>query len=274
MMSKTLSILITGCSSGIGKQTALFLKEKGYKVFATARTAEDVEMLKDLGFDAFYLDVTKKESISSALKHILTITDGTLDICFNNAGFGQPGAIEDIKTDILKEQFETNVFGLHEVTIQVLEIMKKQGYGKIIQHSSVLGLVSLKHRGAYNASKYAIEGLTDTLRLELEDTDIDVTLLNTGPVTSKFRDNAIAKTKENIDIENSRFKNTYLKNLNAKKSDVPFNLEAIEVSKIVEKIIVSKNVKPRYYITKATYILGFCKRILSTKLLDKILIKI
>ncbi|RLA82311.1 MAG: short-chain dehydrogenase [Epsilonproteobacteria bacterium] len=266
-----ISILITGCSTGIGKETALYLKNLGYKVFATAREQNDVDDLKQLGLTTFLLDVTKKETIEKTLVEILTITGGTLDIVFNNAGFGQGGAIEDITTTVLKEQFETNVFGLHEVTIQVLPIMKAQGYGKIIQHSSVLGLVSLKLRGAYNASKYAIEGLTDTLRLELKDTNIDVTLLNTGPITSDFRKNAILKTKQNIDIEDSRFQESYNKSLNAKKSEVPFNLEAIEVAIVVEKIIKSKKVKPRYYITKATYLLGFAKRILSTSKLDKIL---
>ena len=268
------SVLITGCSTGIGYETAIYLKSKGYQVFATARQEKDVKQLKKLGFNSFLFDVTSSSNIQNILEQILQITNGTLDIVFNNAGYGQPGAVEDLRTDILKEQFETNLFGLHEVTFQVLQIMKAQGYGKIIQHSSVLGLVSLKFRGAYNASKYALEGLTDTLRLELLDTNIDVTLLNTGPVTSDFRKNAIIKLNQNIDIENSRFKKSYLKSIDAKKSDVPFNLEAIEVAKVVEKIIVSKKVKPRYYITKATYILGFCKRILSTNLLDKILKRI
>lgn len=267
------NILITGCSSGIGYESALYLKQKGHRVFATAREQKDVDHLIDLGFESFLLDVTKKQTISDTFDKILKLTD-RIDVVFNNAGFGQPGAIEDIKTDILKEQFETNVFGLHEVTLQALDIMKKQGYGKIIQHSSILGLISLRLRGAYNASKYAIEGLTDTLRLELKGTNIDVTLLNTGPVTSKFRDNAIKKAKQNIDIENSRFKELYEKSLNANKSQVPFNLEAIEVAKVVERIIKAKKVKPRYYITKATYILGFSKRVLSSSLLDKILIRI
>lgn len=273
-MNKQKTILITGCSTGIGYATALYLDQKNYKVFATARKQEDVTKLKELGLQAFYLDVTKKETISKALDDILNITGGTIDVVFNNAGFGQPGAVEDITTDVLKEQFETNFFGLHEVTYQVLKIMKAQGYGTIIQHSSILGIISLKLRGAYNASKYAIEGLTDTLRLELKNTNINVTLLNTGPVTSSFRKNAIAKTFENIDIDNSRFKDDYYKNINADKSTVPFNLEAIEVSKVVEKIISSKKVYPRYYITKATYILGFAKRVLSTSKLDFILNKI
>jgi short-subunit dehydrogenase len=268
------SILITGCSSGIGKETALYLHKKDYKVFATARDKDDVKELQELGITAFRLDVTKPKTIQKTLDKILELTNGTLDVVFNNGGFGQPGAIEDITTDTLKEQFETNVFGLHEVTRQVLPIMQKQGYGKIIQHSSVLGLVSLKFRGAYNASKYAIEGLTDTLRLELKDTNIDVTLLNTGPVTSDFRKNAVQKLKKNVDIENSRFKDTYYLNIEVKKSEVPFNLPAITVAKVVEKIIIAKKVKPRYYITKATYILGYLKRLLPNRTLDRILIKL
>ena len=268
------SVLITGCGSGIGEATSYYLKSCGYRVIATARKASDVERLQNDGFEAFYLDVTKKETISDTLHQILQLTGGTLDVVFNNAGFGQPGAVEDIKTDILREQFETNVFGLHEVMMQVLPIMKRQGYGKIINHSSVLGLVSLRLRGAYNASKYAIEGLSDTLRLELEGTKINVTVLNTGPITSDFRKNAKQKTIENIAIENSRFKEVYHKSLSSEKSDVPFNLPPIAVAKVVEKIIQAQNVKPRYYITKATYILGFAKRILPTRLLDKILIKI
>jgi short-subunit dehydrogenase len=271
MDNKNKSILITGCSTGIGLETAIILHNKGYIVFATARKDEDVTKLKKLGLNAFLLDVTKKETITDTLNDILKITGGTLDVVFNNAGFGQPGAIEDITTDVLKEQFETNVFGLHEVTLQVLNIMEAQGYGKIIQHSSVLGLVSLKLRGAYNASKYAIEGLSDTLRLELKDTNISVSLLNTGPVISEFRNNAKLKLSQNIDIDNSRFKNLYIKGLESKKSDVPFTLNADAVANTVLKIIKSKNPKPRYYITKATYLLGFAKRVLSTSKLDKLL---
>jgi len=274
MNLKNSTILITGCSSGIGYETALYLQNKGYQVFATVRKEKDVKRLQSLGLTTFLLDVTKKETIENTLNQILLQTNGTLDVVFNNAGFGQPGAVEDLSTQALKEQFETNVFGLHEVTLQVLKIMKKQGFGTIIQHGSVLGIISLKLRGAYNASKYAIEGLTDTLRLELRDTNINITVLNTGPITSSFRKNAIAKTIQNIDIKNSRFSKNYEKNINADKSTVPFNLEAIEVSKIVEKIITSKTVKPRYYITKATYILGYLKRVLSTKKLDFILNKI
>ena len=268
------NIIITGCSTGIGLETPQYLKEKGIKVYPTARAGKDVDMLKNLGFeDAMQLDVTKAEEISSVIEEVLS-KEGKIDIWFNNAGFGQPGAIEDIRTEVLREQFETNVFGLHECTRQIIPMMRKQGYGKIIQHSSVLGLISLFGRGAYNASKYAIEGLTDTLRLELKDTNIYSVLLNTGPITSHFRENAMEKLKENVDIEHSIFSDKYQKSLSADKSKVPFNEEAVSVAKVVHKIVLSEKPKPRYYITKATYLLGYLKRLLSTAVLDKILLKI
>ena len=266
------NIVITGCSSGIGLESALYLKDKDIKVYPTARKKEDVKKLKEMGFEAFYLDVRDYESIKNVIKEVLE-RDGKIDVWFNNAGYGQPGALEDVKTEVLKEQFETNVFGLHEATKEVLKVMLKQGYGKIIQHSSVLGLVAMPFRGAYNASKYAVEGLTDTLRLELKDTNIHVTLLNTGPIESRFRENAKKNLKNNIDIKNSRFRDIYEKTLKSEKSNVPFTLPATAVAEVVYKIILSKKPKPRYYITKATHLLGFAKRVLSTSLLDKILIR-
>jgi len=267
------NIVITGCSTGIGLATAKYLKERAITVYPTARNAKDVQMLKELGFeDAMILDVTKAQDISQVIATVME-KEGHIDVWFNNAGFGQPGAIEDITTDILKEQFETNVFGLHECTRQILPIMRKQGYGKIIQHSSVLGIVSLFSRGAYNASKYAIEGLTDTLRLELQETNIYPILLNTGPITSHFRKTALEKLQKNVAIESSIFADKYQQSLNGTSRRVPFNQEALSVAKIVETIINSKKPKPRYYITKATYLLGYLKRVLSTSLLDRLLLR-
>ncbi len=267
------NIVITGCSTGIGLETSRYLKQRGVTVYPTARKSEDVEKLKNEGFEnAMQLDVRNPEHIEAVIEAVIE-KEGSIDVWFNNAGYGQPGAVEDIRTSVLKEQFETNVFGLHECTRQVIPVMRKQGYGKIIQHSSVLGLVSLFGRGAYNASKYAIEGLTDTLRLELYGSGISVSLLNTGPITSDFRKNAMEKLKENVDIEHSVFTQKYHKSLEAKKSNVPFNEGADAVAKVVHKIILAKKPKPRYYITKATVILGFLKRVLSTTLLDKILLK-
>lgn len=268
------NIVITGCSSGIGLETAKYLKERFISVYPTARSIEDVEMLKALGFEnAMLLDVTDASHIERVIKTVIR-KEKKIDVWFNNAGYGQPGMVEDVPTHILQEQFQTNVFGLHECTRQVLPIMKVQGHGKIIQHSSVLGLISLAGRGAYNASKYAIEGLTDTLRIELQGTNIYPVLLNTGPISSDFRKNALKKLQTNIDIESSEYREKYMKSLQAKKSDVPFNLEAESVAQVVYGIIVAKKPKPRYYITKATYILGSLKRLLSTTLLDKILLKL
>ncbi len=268
------NIIITGCSTGIGLETAKYLNDQFITVYPTARDPKDVEMLKGLGFEyAMQLDVRKPDEISFVIQQVLKI-DGKIDVWFNNAGFGQPGAMEDIRTEVLREQFETNVFGLHECTRQIIPVMRKYGHGKIIQHSSVLGIISLFGRGAYNASKYAIEGFTDTLRLELKGTNIYPVLLNTGPITSHFRENAMEKLKANVDTEHSVFKEKYVKSLSADKSKVPFNEEAVSVAKVVHKIILAKKPKPRYYITKATYLLGYIKRIVSTSVLDKILSKI
>jgi len=268
------NIVITGCSSGIGLATALYLKERFVSVYPTARKPEDVERLKSLGFEnAMLLDVTRQDQIAEVIDNVLAI-DGKIDVWFNNAGFGQPGAIEDISTEVLKAQFETNVFGLHECTRQIIPVMRAQGYGKIIQHSSVLGLVSLFGRGAYNASKYAIEGLTDTLRLELNDTAVYPVLLNTGPISSNFRKNALIKLRENIDIDHSLFREQYLKSLDGTEKKVPFSEEAVSVAQVVHRIVLTPKPKPRYAITKATLLLAFAKRVLSTSLLDKILVRV
>jgi len=268
------NIVITGCSTGIGLETAKYLQSQGYKVYPTVKNEAHIPTLQKMGFkNVMKLDVRNSFEVAEVIASVL-VQDGKIDVWFNNAGFGQVGAIEDIETHILREQFETNVLGLHECTRQIIPVMRKQGHGKIIQHSSVLGLVSLFGRGAYNASKYAIEGLTDTLRLELKGSKIHPVLLNTGPITSSFRKTAMKKLQENIDIENSIFKESYLKKLAKEKSEVPFNEEPIAVAKVVEKIMLTSKPKPRYYITKATYLLGYLKRILSTLALDRILSKV
>ena len=268
---KKQSILITGCThGGIGYVTAKYLKEIGHRVFASARREEVVEKLRQEGFESYLIDVNNYKQVDDAIDDILAKTGGTLDIVFNNAGFGQAGALEDIDTKYLKEQFETNVFGLHNLTNKALKIMRKQGYGKIIQHSSVLGLISLKYRGMYNASKYAVEGIADTMRLELYNSNIYMSTLNTGPITSKFRENSL-KTIKNVNLDDSVHKKEYQKILDGAHKRMPFSDEGIAVTKVVEKIINSKKPKPRYYITKATWIMAILKRFLPSTLLDKFL---
>jgi len=268
------SILITGCSSGIGYDTAHYLHNNGYRVYATARDEEDVKRLAQEGLDAYVLDVTCEEDIEKMLTIITK--EGELYAVFNNAGYGQPGAVEDIRTKVLKEQFETNFFGLHELTYQALKIMRKQGYGRILQHSSVLGIIALRFRGSYNASKYAIEGLCDTLRLELMGSNIFVSTINTGPVHSDFRKNATKMFQKNVQIEGSFFEEAYKDELlsDKEKEDDSFTKGSEVVIANILHALESKKPKPRYYNTFATHLLGGLKRLLSTRILDKILVKI
>ena len=272
------SILITGCSSGIGFETALALFRRGYDVYATARKPEDVLRLLNEGLNAHQLDVTDEGSIDAALAWVLEQTGGTLYALFNNAGYGQPGALEDVPTPALREQFETNVFGLHTMTRRVLPLMLAQGYGRILQHSSVLGLVSLRFRGAYNASKYAIEGLCDTLRLELRGTGVHVVTINTGPIRSRFRDNAIAMFEKNVDAAASRFAEAYKTEVyKRKKHKEEKDLFTRDPDAVVEKIVAALEAArpaPRYHVTAATVMLATLKRLLPTSRLDAVLGKI
>ncbi len=271
---KRKTVLITGCSSGIGLDVARAL-QKEYKVIATARKKTDVEKLQKEGFEAYELDVTQPKQIDDVLQKILK-NHTYLYAVFNNAGYGQPGAVEDITKEALKEQFETNFFGMWDVTRKVLKIFRTQGYGRIINHSSVLGLVSLRFRGAYNASKYAIEGLDDTLRLELANSDIYVSTINTGPVHSKFRENAVAMFFKNVDYKNSYFAVEYEKELvEAKNSSTdPFSRSSEVVIANVHHALSAKKPRARYYNTEATWMLAFFKRVLPTSWLDAILEKI
>ena len=271
------SILITGCSSGIGLCVAKGLKTRGYRVFATARKETDVQQLRADGFESLCLDLADSDSITAAVDEILARTDGTLDALFNNGAYGQPGAVEDLSRDVLRAQFETNLFGWHELTSQVLPVMRRQGHGRIIQNSSVLGFVALRYRGAYNASKYALEGLSDTLRLELMGTDIHVSLLEPGPVSSRFRENAFIAYRENIDPDSSVHRDKYLAmetRLKTAGPAVPFTLPPEAVLKKVIHALESPRPKARYYVTFPTYLFGFLKRVLSDRLLDRILYKL
>ena len=271
------SILITGCSTGIGLCVAQALQDRGYRVFATARKEDDVIKLQSLGLESLQLDLDNSLSIQTAVKEVLDRTNGTLDALFNNGAYGQAGAVEDLTRDVLRQQFETNVFGWHELTNLVLPVMLKQGHGRIIQNSSVLGFVALKFRGAYSASKYAIEGLTDTLRQELNGTNIFISLVEPGPIESQFRKNSFEMYKKNINKENSRFKTEYTateERLSKEGPAVPFTLPAEAVLKKVIHALESEKPKPRYYVTFPTYLFGYLKRFLSTSLMDKLLNKV
>ncbi len=267
------SILITGCSSGIGLCVANGLKARDYHVIATARRKEDVTRLQLNGFDAFHLDLRDSLSIQNAVKETLNCTKGKLDALFNNGAYGQAGAVEDISRDVLREQFETNLFGWHELTNIILPIMRKQGYGRIIQNSSVLGIISLPYRGAYNASKYAIEGLTDTLRQELRGSNIHISLIEPGPIKSNFRINALASFKRHVDVSTSAHKTKYQSLLARLEKQGNTSIFTLEPQAVLTKVIHAlEHPKPkiRYYVTFPTYLFGFLKRILSQRMLDNI----
>lgn len=272
-MSK--SILITGCSSGIGLQAARTLRERGYRVFASCRKGGDVARLKDEGFaDALVLDLASSRSIQEAVEEVLERTAGQLFALFNNAAYGLPGAVEDLPRDALRLQFETNVFGTHELTCRLLPTLLQQADARIVQNSSVLGLVAMFNRGAYVASKFALEGLTDTLRLELHGTSVKVVLIEPGPILSDFRKNALAAFQQEVDTQNSRHHALYqaaLERLNKQGAAAPFTLPA---SAVVDKLILAlerPKPKPRYYVTTPTYVMGAFKRLLSTAMLDRMI---
>jgi len=270
------SVLLSGCSTGIGYAVAVGLRRRNYRVIATARKNEDVERLSSEGFEALQLDVANSASIERAVDFVLAETGGRLYGLFNNAGFGQPGAVEDLSRDTLREQFETNLFGLHELTVKLLPAMRREGEGRIIQNSSLLGLVAMRYRGAYVASKFALEGLTDTLRMELRDSGIHVCLIEPGPVTSNFRRNAYALYKRNIDRDASPHREIYEaveKRLAAKDENVPFTLGPEAVLNKVIHALQSRRPKPRYYVTVPTHAFAFLKRTLPHRWLDWVLIQ-
>ena len=275
-MNTNKSVLITGCSSGIGLYVAQQLQQRGYQVFATARKSEDVERLKKLGLNSLQLDLDNPVSIKNAFIRIIAETDGKLYALFNNGAFGLPGAVEDLSREALRAQFETNVFGTMELTNMLLPIMRKQGYGRIIQNSSILGFAAMPYRGAYNGSKFALEGLSDTLRQELHGTNIHVSLIEPGPIVSEFRKNAFAAFNKYINSENSAHKEQYaamIDRLNKEGPAAPFTLGPEAVYDKVLDALEAKRPQARYYVTRPTYIMGFLKRILSSRAMDWVLMR-
>ena len=268
------SILITGCSSGIGRHVAAGLQERGYRVFATARKQADVQKLLDLGFESTQLDLSNPASIHSAVEYILEKTHGSLYGLFNNGAYGQPAAVEDLSRKALRELFEVNLFGTQELTNLVIPVMRRQGYGRIIQNSSVLGFVTLKYRGAYNASKFALEALSDTMRLELRGSGIHISLIEPGPIQSEFRKNSYKAYFRNVDPDTSHFRKLYRdmeSRIQDKEPVMPFTLGPEAVLKKVIHALESHHPRIRYYVTFPTYLFAYLKRVLPARWMDIIL---
>lgn len=271
------TIFITGCSTGIGYCVSHGLQRRGHRVIASCRQPEDVKRLQDEGLDCVQLDLRDSASIKSAFKQCMALCGGKLDALFNNGAYGLAGAVEDVSREAIRDQFETNVFGWLELTNLVLPVMRQQGSGRIIQNSSVLGFVALPYRGAYTASKYAIEGLSDTLRLELAATDIKVSLIEPGPIESNFRKNAERAFHQYIQRRGSAHEQQYLameERLKKEGHATAFTLPASAVLDKVVHALESRKPKTRYYVTTPTYVFGYLKRILPGRLIDEVMLKV
>ncbi len=269
-MTETRSILITGCSSGIGYACAHGMQARGWRVLATARKRKDIARLKSEGLEVIALDYQDAKSIAKCADAALKRTDGKLTALFNNGGYGQPGAVEDVSMDALRRQFETNFFGWHDLTTRILPAMRAQGSGRIVQCSSCLGLVSLKYRGAYNATKFALEGLSDAMRQELVDTGIYVSLIEPGPIETRFNANALAQYKANIDLTGSVHADVYKERIAKMEEDIP-SLFTLGPEAVLDKLIHAvESPRPHrhYYVTKATYMLSGARRLFSSRVID------
>ncbi len=271
-MTKQRSVLITGCSSGIGYDAAHGLSKAGWRVFATCRSEADCARLRDEGLEVLRLDMTDPASMDAALTEILARTGGTLDALINNAAFGLPGAVEDLPTQGIREVFETNFFGLHELTTKVIPIMRDQGHGRIVNIGSVLGYVVFKWRASYTASKFALEGYTDTLRIEMADTPIKIILVDPGPITSSIRQNSAAHFERWIDWEASPraelYRKSLLKRLYEDRGPDPFELPASAVTNKLIRALEAKRPSAKIYVTTPAYTMNVVRRLLPTRALD------
>ncbi len=275
-MPATRTILITGCSSGIGACAARMLRERGWRVFASARRPEDVTRLRAEGFEALQLDLDDSHSIHTAVATLLQQSGGRLDALFNNGGFGLTGAVEDLTRDALRAQFETNLFGGVELTNLVIPVMRRQGHGRIVQCSSVLGFAPFPYRGAYSASKFALEGLSDTLRMELRGSGIQVSLIEPGPIQTRFRAHAMQAFQRWIRIEGSAHEAQYrrqLERLGKVGPAAPFTLPPEAVVKALIHALESPRPRLRYRVTVPSIAFAWLKRLLPGRWMDAVLLR-
>lgn len=273
-MSHPKSIIVTGCSSGIGAHCARALQREGWRVFATVRKPADMVALEADGIEALLMDYTRPETITGLVEEVKARTGNRIDALFNNGAYGQPGAVEDITTDVLREQFETNLFGWHELTRQIIPIMRAQGHGRIVNCSSILGLLPYRYRGAYTASKYALEGLTLTLRMELEGSGIHVSLIEPGPIASRFTANALAKINQHIDLENSAHAEEYkrqLARLTGTGRENRHKLGPEAVHHVLTHALTAARPKPHYLVTTPAKQGAFFKRLLPADLFYRLM---
>lgn len=267
MAGKT--VLVTGCSSGIGLCIAKTLKERGYNVAATARKEADVATLREAGFAAIRLDLADSASVKAAAQQALAAGGGEIYALVNNAAFGAPGAVEDLTREAIREQFETNLFGTMELTNQIIPSMRKAGGGRIVMISSILGVVAMKYQGAYNASKFALEGLSDTLSMELAGSGIRVCVIQPGPIRSRIRENALKFFSDHFDPEKSVHREKYMKMKEAIAAgkEAPFTGNPEDVAAKVIHALESASPRMRYRVTFIAHVLELLRRTLPYSVL-------
>ncbi|ARM90198.1 short-chain dehydrogenase protein [Rhizobium sp. CIAT894] len=268
------TIVVTGCSSGIGAHCARALKADGWRVFATVRKTEDLASLEADGIEAFLMDYARTETISELVDSVMKRSGGRIDALFNNGAYGQPGAVEDLSTAALRAQFEANFFGWHELTRQVIPAMRRRGEGRIVQCSSILGVVPYRYRGAYTASKFALEGLSITLRMELQGSGIHVSLIEPGPIATRFTANALAKIREHIDVRNSPHAADYVRQLARLDGSGPVNRHKLgpeAVYSVLKHALNSKNPRPHYPVTTPAKQGMILKRLLPADLFYRLM---
>ncbi|MBF0285312.1 MAG: SDR family NAD(P)-dependent oxidoreductase [Magnetococcales bacterium] len=268
-------LLVTGCSpEGIGRAAARRMAARGWRIFAATRRTEHFPELRAEGLEPLRLDLADESSIAQAAEELLAHSGGALSAVFHNGAYGQPGGLEDLPTAALRRQFECNLFGVHELTRRLLPALLRDGGGRLLINSSVLGFVAMPWRGAYVASKFALEGWADALRLELENSGVDVVLIEPGPVETRFRANALAAFHREAAVESSRHQEVY-RGLVAKyaggKSSSAFAVGPEVVAKVVQRALESRRPRVRYRVTAPTKIFAFLKRVMTDRGLDRLL---
>lgn len=269
-MADSRTILLTGCSSGIGAHCARALKADGWTVFATARQPADIEALDAAGLTGLYLDYREPQSIAATVDAVFSRTGGKLDALFNNGAYSLPGAVEDLPISALREQFDANFFGWHELTQMVVPAMRRQGHGRIVHCSSILGLLPMKCRGAYVASKFAVEGLMLVQRMELAGSGIEVSLIEPGPIATRFPLNALKQFEANIDAEKSVHRDDYRKlvsRLGGGGTKSRFKLGPDAVYAVLKDALENPRPRPHYIVTRPAKISAFASRFLSARAL-------
>lgn len=272
--ARTRTVLLTGCSSGIGLACVRTMKSRGWRVLATARNPDDLARLESIeGVEALHLELADPAAVAACAADALIRTDGRIDALFNNAAFGQVGAVEDLTVDVLRHQFEVNVIGGHGLIRALLPAMRRQGHGRIVQCSSVLGLVVAPWRGAYCASKFAIEALSDTMRLELAGTGIFVSLIEPGPIRTEFVATALKRFRASVDIDASPHREIYRQRIAAMEAGGTnrYKLEPEAVAAKLVHALESRRPRARYFVTKPTYYAAILRRVLPARLLDRVL---